>query len=232
MVPGSYAPSRQSPLTQNPMSNTYSSYTASPAPQFNPVNVSRGFSHPPTTNPENMYGGPQAPSVPTSQPRASPYDGSGAFQYVPQQQHTFASPIEGVGYQFGGTPASAYPQQTTPPTTYPQPQQQMSPNPSAYTQPRSTPPTSYPQTQQAARMSPPSAPYAQRSTPPTSYPQQSQMTPPSSSYGQQPQARMTGQMSMPYGQTGQMQEYNPQGSADAALYAQQQQQQTFNFSQR
>lgn len=236
MLPGSYAPNRQSPLTQNPMSNTYSSYTASPAPQFNPVNVSRGFSHPPVTNPENMYDGLQAPSVPTSQPRASPYDSSSAFQYVPQQQQPFASPIEGVGYQFGGTPASAYPQQTTPPTPYPQPQQQMSPpNPSAYTQPRSTPPTSYPQPQQSSRMSPPSAPYPQRSTPPTSYPQQSQMTPSSSSYGQQQsQARMTGQISMQYGQPGQIQDYSPQGSADAtALYAQQQQQQqTFNFSQR
>ena len=231
-----YAPSRQSPLTQNPMSN-YGSYSASPAPQFNPVNASRGFSHPPASSPEKIYGGLQAPSVPTSQPRASPYDENGGFQYVPQQQQTFASPIEGVGYQFGNATPSSFPQQGSPQAQYAQQQQRMSPPTSSYPSQRTTPPTSFPQQQ----MSPPSSTYPQRTTPPTSFPQQqSRMTPPSTSYPQQQRMSVGGQMNVQYNQMGQnqmgqIQNYS-QRAGDPSLYAQQQQHQqqqhTFNFGQR
>ena len=225
----SYAPNRQSPLTQNPMSN-YSSYSASPGPQFNPVNSNRGFSHPSTTSSENLYGGIQAPSVPTSQPRASPYDENSGFQYVPQQQQPFASPIEGVGYQFGNTTASTFPQQSSPPTQFTQ-QQRMSPPISSYPPQRTTPPTSFPQQQ----MTPPSSAYPPRTTPPTTFAQQqAQMSAPSASYPQQQRINVNGQMPIPYSQMGQMQDYS-QGAGDPTLYAQQQQQQqqhTFNFSQR
>ncbi|KAK4695483.1 hypothetical protein P7C71_g2275, partial [Lecanoromycetidae sp. Uapishka_2] len=210
-----YAP-RPSPL--NAMSSygshgshSNSSYSVSPGPQFNPVN--RGFSHPPTTSPENIYGGMPAPSVPTSQPRASPYDDNGGFQYVPQQQQTFQSPVEGVGYQFGSQTPSSYAQNAPTPSTYPGPQTSTP----SYPQ-QTTPPTSYPQPHQ---MSPPSAGYrGHQTTPPTSYQQPSHMSPPPNpTYGQQHPSQMgvAGlgmQYQMGYSQAG----------VDASLYAQQQQQ--------
>lgn len=228
-----YAPNRQSPLTQNPMSN-FGSYSASPRPQFNPVNSKKGFSDAPTTSPENLYAGIQAHSVPTSQPRASPYDENSGFQYVPQQQQTFASPIQGVGYQFGNATPASFPKQASTPAQYAQQQQRMSPPTSSYPPQRTTPPTSFPQQQ----MSSPSSAYPPGTTPPTSFPQQqSHMSPPSTSYSQQQRMSVSGPMLMQYNQTrqsqmGQTQDYS-QGAGDPSLYAQQQQQQhTFNFSQR
>jgi len=216
-----YAP-RPSPL--NAMSSygshgshSNSSYSASPGPQFNPVN--RGFSHPPTTSSENVYGGMP---VPTSQPRASPYDANSGFQYVPQPQQTFQSPIDtqGTGYQFGNQTTSSYPSQAPTPSAY----SQQIPTPTY--PPQTTPPTSYPQPSQ---MSPPSSSYrGQRTTPPTLYPQPSQMSPPPNPSGYQQQGQMSG-LGMQY-QMG----YS-QASVDVSLHAQQQQQQGgqgFAYGQR
>lgn len=195
-------------------SHSNSSYSASPAPQFNPVN--RGFSHPPTSSHENLYGGMPTPNVPTSQPRASPYDDNSGFQYVPQQQQTFQSPIDtpGVGYQFGNQTSSSYGQHAPTPSTYPGPQASTP----GYA-PHTTPPNSYPQPNQ---MSPPSGSYrGHQTTPPTNFPQPSQMSPPPnpsaynpSSYQQGQAAGLGMQYQMGYSQAG----------VDATLYAQQQQQ--------
>ncbi|MCJ1449850.1 hypothetical protein MMC28_000178 [Mycoblastus sanguinarius] len=118
----SYVQSRGSPY---PISD-YSSYRGSPAPQFNPVNGDRGFSHPQTSSPENMYGGLKPP---TSQPHAVAYDNESDYQYAPQQQ-AFSSPIDTPTYQFSNP--TPYPQQTTPPTSY---SQQTTTLPTSYAQP-------------------------------------------------------------------------------------------------
>lgn len=108
-----------------PFVPAYGSYTGPSAPHFNPVNANRGYSHPQTSSPDNMYSGDMR--APTSQPRATPYDDSNGFQYVSQQQN-FSSPIDGRMYQYGTTTAPSYTQQqTAPPTSYPAAQQMMTP---------------------------------------------------------------------------------------------------------
>ncbi len=215
----SYAP-RPSPL--NPMSSygslgshSNSSYSASPAPQFNPINAAaRGFSHPPTSSPENLYGGMPAPNVPTSQPHASPYDDNSRFQYVPQQQQTFRSPIDaqGVGYQFSSQAPTTYTQQAPAQSPYNGGQASTPSYP-----PQTTPPTSYPQPSQ---MSPPSTGYRHQTTPPPNYAGASQMSPSSvqGGYGQQGMG-----LGMQYPQMGGMPGYS-QSPVDASMYQQQHQQ--------
>jgi hypothetical protein len=110
----------------SPCLSDYGSVHRSSAPQFNPVNMNRGFSHPQTPSPDNMYGG--SIRAPTSQPRTAAYNDGNAFQYVPQQQPNFSSPIDGNAYQFDSTTAPSYSQQqTAPPTSYPAQQQTDSP---------------------------------------------------------------------------------------------------------
>ena len=192
------------PHSHTPISDYSSSFNASPAPQFNPVNASgRGFNHPqqaqpPTQSPENIHGGLKPP---TSQPRAMPYDNGEGFQYVPQQQQTF-SPVEGNAYQFGNATSSSYPQlQTSPPPPF----TQQSPRPASYQQQTS-----------------PQPPYQQQTTPPSSYPQQQQhMNAPAPAYTTH-LSSISGGLPMTYDQMGHMQGYQ-QGSPNASVYHQQQQ---------
>lgn len=194
------------PHSQIPMPEYNSSFGASPAPQFNPVNASsRGFTHPqqaqpPTQSPENIHGGLKPP---TSQPRAMPYDNGEGFQYVSQQQQTF-SPIEGNAYQFGHATSGSYPQlQTSPPPPF----AHHSPRPASYEQQASPQPRYQPQT-----------------TPPSSYSQQQQhMSVPAPSYTTH-QSSISGGLPMTYDQMGHMQGY-PQGGQNASMYNQPDQQQ-------
>lgn len=202
-MPHSHTPLSHS---QTPMSDYSSSFGASPAPQFNPVNASsRGFTHPqqaqpPTQSPENIHDGLKPP---TSQPRAMPYDNGEGFQYVPQQQQTF-SPIEGNAYQFGNTTSSSYPQLQASPQP---PFSQHSPPPASYQQQTSPPPR-----------------YQQQTTPPSSYPpQQQHMSAPAPSYTTH-LSSISGGLPMTFDQMGHLQGY-PQGSQNASSYNQQQQHQ-------
>ena len=116
----------------NPYVSNYGPYAESSPPQFNPVNNHRSFPHHQASSPENMYSsGLQAPR---SLPQASPFDEGGGFQYVPQQQQNYSSPLEGNVYHFGNTTPTSFPQQTTPPTSYPVQTQAENSNPSSYSQ--------------------------------------------------------------------------------------------------
>ena len=89
----------------------YNQYSSSPTPPFTSVNNGRAYSAQPSST-EDVY----AMRAPTSQPRPSPYQNGGGFQYVPhqQQQQAFAaSPIEGSAYQFGPTTSAPYQQNTS-----------------------------------------------------------------------------------------------------------------------
>ena len=120
----------------SPYVSDYSSYAESPPRQFNPVNNHRSYPHPQTSSPENMFNNDVR--APTSLPRASPYDEGNGFQYVPQQQQSYASPLEGSVYQFGHTTPTSYSQQTTPPTSYPMQTQAENSTPSSYNQPQAS----------------------------------------------------------------------------------------------
>ena len=95
----------------------YSTYAESPTSQFHTVNASRGFTHPRTSGPNHTY--PAAMAAPTSQLQSSPYASSNSFQYVSQQQQPYSSPDEGGVFQFGTPSSASYPQQRSPPTSYP-----------------------------------------------------------------------------------------------------------------
>lgn len=134
----SYGHSRDSSYNMS----SYQSYETSPGTQFVSVNTQRGYSHPHTSSPENLFAGMRAP---TSQPRSTAYGGEDSYQATyqrqrqrqqqQQQQVTYSSPIEAPVYAYRGSPTS-YPLQ--PPPGAPVPMQYGLPD-IAYSRPQGDP---------------------------------------------------------------------------------------------
>ena len=109
---------------QGPYVSEYSPYaTESPGSNFHTVNNNTSLPHHQASSPENMYG--DNTRLPTSQPRASPFDDSKGFQYFPQQPPSQPNQIDSNVFQYSNAAPPPFSQPTASPTSYPS-QQRMS----------------------------------------------------------------------------------------------------------